>query len=228
MIAVVLWAAVVLAQAPQVISEVRVEQEGQVLDDRVINSLIETRPGEPLSMGEVRETLTHLTSLNRFEDVQVFQEPAGAGVRLRYVLFPLHPVDRMDFRGALGLSADELRRVFTERFGAAPSAGRAEEVADAMRLFYRERGYPSAEVMPRIEETHNPDRATMIFEIRAGSRASIGRVEVDEVDSSGRAVAGGVPIRVGDPFDNDEILRELNRYVAPAARARLLRGARRP
>ena len=54
----------------------------------------------------------------------------------------------------------------------------------------------------------------MSFEIRAGSRASIGRVEVDEIDGSGQAVAGGVPIRAGDPFDNDEILRELNRYVA--------------
>ena len=165
-------------------------------------------------MQEVRETLTHLTSLNRFEDVQVFQEPAGAGVRLRYVLFPLHPVDRMDFRGTLGLSQDEVRRVFTERFGAAPSAGRAEEVTAALLAFYRDRGYAGAEVVPRIEETHNPDRATMIFEIRAGSRASIGRVDVDEIDGSGQAVAGGVPIRVGDPFDNDEILRELNRYVA--------------
>jgi outer membrane protein insertion porin family len=214
MIAVVLWAAAVFAQALPVISEVRIEQEGQVLDDRVITSLIETTPGEALSMGEVRETLAHLTSLNRFEDVQVFQEPAGTGIRLRYVLYPLHPVDRMDFRGALGLSAEELRRVFTERFGAAPSAGRAEEVAEAMRIFYRDRGYPSAQVMPRIEETHNPDRATMIFEIRAGSRASIGRVEVDEIDGSGQVVAGGVPIRAGDPFDNDEILRELDRYVA--------------
>jgi len=213
MLAVVL-ATALLAQAPHVITEVRVEQEGRTLDDRVITALIETTPGEPLSMREVRDTLSHLTSLNRFEDVQVFQEDAGAGIRLRYVLFPLHPVDRMEFRGTLGLSEDEIQRVFTERFGAAPSAGRAGDIAEALRAFYRDRGYASAEVTPRIEETHNPDRATMAFDIRAGSRASIGRVDVDEVDGSGRPVPGGVPIRVGDPFDNDAILRELDRYVA--------------
>jgi outer membrane protein assembly complex protein YaeT len=212
MFAVVL-ATALLAQAPQVIAEVRVEQEGRPLDDRVITALIETTPGEPLSMREVRDTLSHLISLNRFEDVQVFQEDAGTGIRLRYVLVPLHPVDRMEFRGALGLPEDEIRRVFTERFGAAPSAGRAGDIAAAVRAFYRDRGYASAEVTPRIEETHNPDRATMAFEIRAGSRASIGRVDVDEVDGSGRPVLGGVPIRVGDPFDNDAILRELDRYV---------------
>ena len=205
---------VFLAQTPQIISEVRVEQEGRVVNDRVLNSLIETTAGEPLSMREVRDTLAHLTSLNRFEDVQVFQEPAGDGLRLRYVLFPFHPVDRMDFRGTLGLSEDELRRVFTERFGTAPAAGRAEEIADALRTYYRDRGYASALVTPRIEETHNPDRATMGFEISAGSRAVIGRVEVDEVDGSGRPVTGGVPITAGEAFDNDAIIRALDRYVA--------------
>jgi outer membrane protein insertion porin family len=213
MLAVVL-ATVLFAQAPQVVTEVRVEQEGRTVDDRVINGLIETTPGEPLSMREVRDTLSHLTSLNRFEDVQVFQEPAGSGIRLRYVLFPLHPVDRMDFRGTLGLPEDELRRVFTERFGAAPSAARVDEVAEALRAFYRDRGYASAQVTPRIEPTHNPDRATMAFDINAGARASIGRVDVDEVDGSGQRVLGGVPIAVGAPFDNDAILRALDRYVA--------------
>jgi outer membrane protein insertion porin family len=214
MIAVALWAAAVFAQAPPVISEVRIEQEGRTITDRAINGLIETTPGEPLSMREVRDTLSHLTSLNRFEDVQVFQEPSGGGIRLRYVLFPLHPVDRMEFRGELGLPEDELRRVFTERFGPAPAAGRAEEVAAAMRAFYRDRGYASAQITPQVEETHNPDRATMWFEIRAGSRAVIGRVEVDEVDGRGQPVNGGVPIRTGDPFDNEEIVRQLDRYVA--------------
>jgi outer membrane protein insertion porin family len=212
MLAVVL-ATVLSAQASPVITEVRVEQEGRTLDDRVINGLIETTAGEPLSMREVRDTLAHLTSLNRFEDVQVFQETAGSGIRLRYVLFPLHPVDRMEFRGALGLSDDELRRVFTERFGAAPPAARVEDIADALRGFYRDRGYASAQVTPRIEETHNPDRATMAFEIAAGPRAVISRVDVDEVDGSRQPVLGAVPVAVGDPFDNDAILRALDRYV---------------
>ena len=210
----VVLATALLAQAPQVITEVRIEQEGRAVNDRVITALIETVPGEPLSMREVRDTLSHLTSLNRFEDVQVFQEDAGTGIRLRYVLYPLHPVDRMEFRGALGLSEDELRRVFTERFGAAPSAGRAEEVAEALRTFYGDRGYPVAQVSPRIEETHNPDRATMAFDIQAGARATIGRVEADEVDGTGKPVLGGVPIAAGEPFDNDAIVRELDEYVA--------------
>ena len=201
------------AQAP-VVAEVRIEQEGQVVTDRVITGLIETAVGEPLSMRDVRETVSHLTSLNRFDDVQVYQEPAATGVRVRYVLFPRHPVDRMEFRGALGLSEGAIRRVMTEQFGTAPAAARVEEAADALRGLYRTRGYPQAQVTPRIEETHNPDRATMAFDIQAGPRASIGRVDIDEVDGTDRPVTpGNIAVRAGDPYDADEIAGELEDYV---------------
>jgi outer membrane protein assembly complex protein YaeT len=207
------------AQAP-LITELRVEQEGRPVTDRLIAGLIETTVGEALSMREVRETITHLTSLNRFEDVQVFQEPSGAGIRLRYVLVPLHPVDRVEFRGTLGLPDDELRRVLTDRFGPVPSAGRAGEVADALRALYRERGYAAAQVTARIEETHAPDRATMVLEVQAGPRASVARVEVDEIDSTDQRVApGDIGVQVGDPYDTAAILQALERYAA-ALRAR--------
>ena len=210
----------VLAQTTPVVTEIRVEQEGRLVDDRVISSLIETTAGQPLSMRDVRETLSHLTSLNRFEDVQVFQEAAGAGVRLRYVLLPLHPVDRIEFRGVLGLPEGEIRRVVTERFGTAPPAGRAEGVAEAISAFYRDRGYVSVEVTPWIEATHDPDRATMVFDIQAGPRATIGRVEIEQVGGGGRLEApGDIAVRAGDPYDNDAILAELDRYLA-ALRAR--------
>jgi outer membrane protein insertion porin family len=201
------------AQSP-VITEVRIEQEGQVVTDRLLTGLIETAVGEPLSMRDVRETVSHLTSLNRFDDVQVYQEPAATGVRVRYVLFPRHPVDRMEFRGALGLSEGTIRRVMTERFGAAPAAARVEEVTEELRALYRARGYPQAQVTPRIEETHNPDRATMAFDVQAGPRASIARVDVDEVDGTDRPVTPGtVAVRQGDPYDADEIAGELEEYV---------------
>jgi len=208
------------AQTSSVIAEVRVEQEGRALDDRVLMRLIETMPGERLSMQEVRETLSHLTSLNRFEDVQVFQEPAAGGIRLRYVLFPLHPVDRIAFRGMLGLPEREIRRVISERFGAAPAATRMDEVTAALRTLFAERGYPTARITPRIEETHQPDRATMAFEIDAGRRATIGRLEVDEVDAGDRRVASGdIGIGAGDPYDTAAIAGALDRYTT-ALRAR--------
>ena len=62
----------------QPVVAVQVEQEGQPVTDPAITSLIQTRVGQPLSMQDVKETFTHLISLNRFEDVQPVSEMATA------------------------------------------------------------------------------------------------------------------------------------------------------
>ena len=198
---------------PPTITEVRIEQEGQIVSDALVLSLIETQVGEPLSIADVRESITHLTSLTRYEDVQVYQEPAGNGVRLRYVLFPIHAVDRMEFRGMIGLPEGDLRRAVTERFGAAPIASRAPDVVRALQLVYRDRGYLQPRITPRIELTHNPDRASMVFDIDSGPRASIQRIEVD-AESDDRAVFTNGRLRVGQPYDAAVVLEQLQRYEA--------------
>ena len=202
------------AQVAPVVSEIQIEQEGRVIEDQSISGLIATPTGAPLSMRQVRDTVAHLTSLNRFEDVRVLQEATPAGIRLRYVLVPLHPVDRLAFRGTLGVSENEVRDVIVERFGEAPSAGRMEEVQEALRLWYRDRGYVTAQITPSIEETHNPDRATMVFDIVAGVRARIGRLEITVIGGGQQEESQDIGVSVGDVYDNDEVVRALDEFVA--------------
>ena len=202
------------AQVGERVVEVVLEQEGQTITDPVILSLVETTVGEPLSIRDVRETTTHLMSLNRFEDVQSVSEPVPGGVRIRYVLRPLHPVDRVEFRGSLGLGIDELRRLVTDRFGRAPSATRAGDIADMLRVTYRSRGYPAARVTPRIEETHNPDRATLALEIEAGTRSVITNVQLIQVDADEQGPIPLIPaIREGQFYDEQAIEAELEDWI---------------
>src|SRR3979409_535862 len=53
------------------------------------------RVGPPLAMAEVRESLTRLFSLGRFEDVRVDASMSGGGVALVYELSPIHPVTKI-------------------------------------------------------------------------------------------------------------------------------------
>ena len=130
------------AQVAPPIVEIQLDQEGRVVNDPAVLRLIETHVGDLLSVRSARETIAHLMSLGRYEDVQVFSEPATGGVRVKYVLIPQHPIDRVTFTGMPELSEDDLRRMVMERFGSAPSATRKDEVAEAVRLEYRRRGYP--------------------------------------------------------------------------------------
>lgn len=205
------------AQTPPSVVDVVVEQEGARVSDPVIVDLVETKAGSPLDMRAVRETITHLTSLGRFEDVQVFQDTVAGGVRLRYVLMSTHPIDRVEFRGVLGLSEGDVRRAVVDRFGQTPTASRIPELQQSLGALYRSRGYTTARVTTRIEETHNPDRASLVLDIQSGPRSRISALEVAGLTQGDRAeVLAGLSIRVGDPYDADVIQRGLDRYEGNA------------
>ena len=201
------------APAPTVVG-IDVQQEGETVTDPLILSLIETRTGMPLAVADVRETITHLISLTRYEDVQVYEDQAAGGVRLRYMLFPVHEVDRVEFRGMLGIADDVLRRAVVERFGSAPAASRADEVARSLLTVYRDRGYIQPSVTPRIEVTHKPDRASMVFEINAGPRAQITGIQVDSEDAADRSALANTRIAVGRSYDFAEVEEQLQKYQA--------------
>ncbi len=202
------------AQTPPTVVAIDVQQEGEAVKDPLVLSLLQTRPGMPLAIADVRESITHLISLTRYEDVQVYEDPAPGGVRLRYLLVPVHVVDRLEFRGTLGIAEDTLRRVVVQRFGNAPVASRAEEVARALQTVYRERGYVQATVMPRIEITHKPDRATMVLDINAGPRPVIREIDTNSDDPADRAALAGSGIAVGQLYDPATIDAQLEKYQA--------------
>jgi outer membrane protein insertion porin family len=201
------------AQAGPPIVEIQLDQEGRVVNEVAVLRLIETRVGDRLSVRAARETIAHLMALGRYEDVQVFSEPAGNGVRVKYVLMPRHPIDRIEFAGRVELSGDDLRRLITERFGNSPSPNRLNEVTELLRLEYRRRGYPAAKLTPRLDITHDPDRATLVITVEPGPRARILDVRITQVDAKERSTITELPdIRQGETYDETEIGRKLQAW----------------
>lgn len=203
------------AQPVPVVTEIVIEQEGRPVTDPQVRSLIETAVGKPLEIRDVRESIAHLTTLDRFDDIRVLREDVAAGVRVRYVLVPSHPVDRIEFRGSVGVDQDDLRRAIRDRFGVdVPPARRANEVVMALKETYGRRGFPNATITSKIEEFHNPDRATLLLEIQAGPHATISSVKIEQTDETPTNVVVGVPdVRVGQPYDAERVDRELERYA---------------
>jgi outer membrane protein assembly factor BamA len=122
----------------------------------------------------------------------VFRDQVANGIRLRYVLVPSHPVDRVEFRGMPGLPLDDLRRVVRERYGEAPPERRMAAVLQLLKDTYQARGYPQAMVDAHIDPTHNPDRASMVFEIQAhmGDGGLVMQaVDVMKIDDAGRLLS---------------------------------------
>ena len=179
----------------------------------LVLDLLQTRVGQPLSMVDVRTTYEHLYSLRLFDDIQTSVVPVAGGVRLRYVLLPSHPIDRIDFRGNVAVSRAELGRVVTDRYGRSPNSARAADAAATLLLEYRRRGYPAARVTPLVEQTHNPHRATLVFDVDAGRHARIADVQFrggEADDANGPLVPP--EIRKGEPYDPGKVQETLDKW----------------
>jgi len=201
--------------APPIVDEVRAEREGRAVTTPAITSLIETSVGRPLLMREVRETIAHLVNLNLYDDVRVLSEPSGGGgVRLIYRLVPIHAVDRVEFRGMLGLPEGDLRRAVDAGFGEIPRAAQAESVAALLRTLYREHGYPMATVSGEVVETHEPDRATLVMNVQSGPRPPVVDVQLTQLDADAQGLVDERPtLRTGVPYDKAAVDRELQRWT---------------
>ena len=201
--------------AGRIITTVRLAMEEHETKDPVLLDLVETRTGQPLAVASVRESIAHLFSLGRFEDVQVDAVESSTGVDLTYYLVPLHTVDRVDFTGSLGLPEGLLRRTIRERYGAAPRPGRRAEMARTLEDLYRDRGYYYSKIRPLATVRHDPDRTSLVFEIDAGPRARIGAIKIEgDTSVTEREFLDRVDVAPGIAYQRSQVEEHLSSFVA--------------
>ena len=205
------------------VSDVAITIEGRAALEPALFELVATRQGQPLSMTDVRDTVTHFASLGRFENVEVEAESTPDGrVRLTYALGPIHAVTDVKFRGDLQLSEGALRERMEERFGATPPIGRAADVAATLEDVYRDRGYLEADVRPAPPIVrHDPDRTTLVFDVSAGARARIARSTVvgNPLEPSAQLL-NRLELTPGRPYSPADIRRALDDLLQRLRRQR--------
>ena len=160
------------------VAAIKFEIEGRPVTSADLDAFVPIHSGDPLRLEAVRDGESHLISAGRYDDVQVFYTESPEGLTLTFRLTPRHPVDRLEFEGDTGLNRDELDRRVRERYGGLPAREQPENVAQVVEGLLKDEGFPEARVRPRVEETHNPDRATLVLEVQAGARPLIARTDV--------------------------------------------------
>ena len=199
------------------VASVQFVLEGRDIIDPSFAEIVETTVDEPLSMVQVRESIGHLFSLGRFEDVSVDASLDNGRVALRYMLTPIHPVTRIRFTGrtsAPGFDAGALRRTISDRYGVTPPAGRAVDMVRMLTDTLADRGYLRATVDPSIQVDHSPERATLSFDIDLGPRTTIGDVEIVGRPTISRSeFLQRLGIRPGAPYQRAQLTTRIERYV---------------
>jgi outer membrane protein assembly complex protein YaeT len=208
------------------VSSVSVILDGRETLEPTLLQVVETRIGQPLSMLDVRESVAHLFSLGRFDDVRVDARLEGAEVALRFELTAMHQVTKLEFVGVDAASASDtalrqpgidegqLRRVVVERYGSSPPIGRVNELSVAIADTLRERGYRQAKVVPRVDIASGSSRATLVFTVEPGRRTTVGRVSlVGDPMMPTTDFLDRLALAVGVPYEPEALNTRIASYV---------------
>ena len=176
-------------------------------------------------MASVRDSISHLFSLGRFDDVRVDATLADAGrVALRYELSPIHPVTRIQFTGPLsvpGIDIGQLRRAVVDRYGTSPPLGRVEELKQLVS---------DAACRTRLSSPRHPAARRDRPRAGSGDACSSRSIRV-RVPRSGRIDVDGTPsvppaellarldLAPGAPYRRDELNTRIERYLADRHKA---------
>ena len=206
------------------VASVRLLIEGRETTDPAIARVVETPVGQPLTIAAVRDTISHLFSLGRFDDVRVDASLAGGnGVALRYELSPVHPVTSIQFTGALnapGIDTGAMRKAVVDRYGTSPSLGHVDEMQQIVGDVLRERGYRHPEIKPRADIAHAPDRATLRFVIEPGPRTVVGEIQIVGTPTVSRAeLLARLNLAPGTPYRPDALNGRIDRYITDRRKA---------
>jgi len=197
------------------IGAVRITIDNREANEAALTQVIETMPGQPLSMAAVRESITHLFSLGRFESVSVDATMENGRVALRYDLRPIHLVARIRFaRMPPGIDEHALRRAIADRFGVAPAYGRAGDIARLVEATLRERGYVHATVTPETQADRAADRASLTFTIDPHDRVTVGTVDiVGRPTISAPEFLKRLGLTRGAPYEPGRLTANIEKYL---------------
>lgn len=192
------------AYVGRLVTRVTVEIEGRAEPSAEMVGLLVVRVGEPLRREDWRISINRLAT--RFEQVRVAAEEAAGGVAIHFLVEPHHPIDSLEITGDTGVSASALRQLVLDRYGGIPSDERLADVEAATVRLLNDRGFRDARVTARSEETHNPDRATLVLEVAAGPVTRIVSIDVQgDGFMTPASVISRAGVRVGDRYQALEI-----------------------
>ena len=195
----------------EIVKDVTLVREGRVLQDPSVFELVETKVDQPLSMRQVRESLSHLFSLGVFEDVQVVAGLGSSGLSLRYDLQPLVVIDRIEFEGDIEISTGELRDAIRQSHGASFEASMVESATRTIQDVYQSRGFFQSSVSTRLERTGSG--RTLYVAVEPGPRALIAQIFVTGISSTLYSFTlNRLDLEVGQVYDGNVVDERLIDY----------------
>ncbi|HOX39285.1 MAG TPA: outer membrane protein assembly factor BamA [Candidatus Brocadiia bacterium] len=128
-------------ESQKIIREIAVEGNKTVKLPAILNQM-KSKVGDPISQDRLDEDLTKLYTLGYFDDVNIYQEDAPGGVKLRIVVAERRKVDELHISGNHEASKSTIREVLLQKEGEYLNPVNVRLDRERIKDLYWENGMP--------------------------------------------------------------------------------------
>ncbi len=161
-----------LEGAPITSIDVRYVGPETIAKDRILANM-RTKVGGPYSETTVEDDIRALYETGKIQNVRIFGEPAGNGVRVQVILATRSLVTEIEIAGAQSYKAGTLRGKIKFKVPSPADAGKLEEGRQNIVDFYQRKGFPGVDVQLQLVTDENRGTARAIYTINEGERGAI-------------------------------------------------------
>ncbi len=140
--------------------------------DRVLANM-RTKVGGPYSETTVEDDIRGLYDTGKIQNVRIYGEPSGNGVRVQVILATRALVTEIEIDGAQKLSAKSVRKVVKFKLPGPTNAEKLEEGRQSIVDFYQKKGFTGVTVDLRLENNEERGTARVIYTIDEGEKGAV-------------------------------------------------------
>lgn len=144
-----------------------------------LSEYVTVKPGQPLTIREVQNTMKALFATGNFRDVRVDETPAGNGVRVTFSLYLNYRVGKIIFDGTKGSERSRASRELRVHTGDVLSLNAVDQSAVSIQEQLNRDGYLEATVDPETTFVSERNIADVTFHVTKGPEAKVASVLLD-------------------------------------------------
>ncbi|MGI8957537.1 MAG: outer membrane protein assembly factor BamA [Chthoniobacterales bacterium] len=143
-----------------------------IAKDRILANM-RTKVGTPYSETTVEDDIRTLYATGKIQNVRIFGEPAGNGVRVQVILATRALVTEIEIDGAQAFKAKTLRGQIKFKVPSSADAEKLEEGRQNIIDFYQRKGFTGVDVQMQLVTDESRGTARAVYTVREGEKGAI-------------------------------------------------------
>ena len=158
--------------------EVRYVGPETISKDRILANM-KTKVGTAYSETTVEDDIRALYDTGKIQNVRIFGEPAGNGVRVQVILATRALITAIEIEGAQSFKPKVLRDKIKFKVPSSPDAEKLEEGRENIIDYYQRKGFPSVDVRMEVVNDEAHGTAHVVYTINEGEKGAVREIRFE-------------------------------------------------